>query len=160
MALKASIKKRACESVKSPATCWPGAGGPVFPTFLERWDARGTTRPLPCSCQRKLEPYPFSDTGNILLLSQGNCKYDWTTPNGSCTEVQGQGKKKKKNHADKQGRNESLDRQEWSSVSSRYLGTPAQKYTLCERDKQKPHRWLFFFNFVFYAGKQLIAKTE
>lgn len=70
------------------------------------------------------------------------------------------GKKKKKKHADKQGRNESLDRQEWSSVSSRYLETPTHKYTLCKRDKQETWPLTFFFNFVFCAGKQVIAKIE
>lgn len=138
MALKVSIKRLVSQSNRQLRA--DQAEGASSSQHFDRWVAWERTRPLPCSCQRKLEPSPFADTGHILLLSQGNCKYDWTHPNGSCTEVQGQGKKK---HADKQGRNESLDRQEWTSVSSRYLETLTQIYTLCKREKQKPASFPF-----------------
>lgn len=147
MALKVSIKRLVSQSNRQLRA--DQAEGASSSPHFDRWVAWERTRPLPCSCQRKLEPYPFADTGHILLLSQGNCKYDWTHPNGSCTEVQGQGKKK--THADKQGRNESLDGQEWSSVSSRYLETPTQIYTLCKREQQKPASFPFN-HLVIYWG--------
>lgn len=54
-------------------------------------------------------------------------------------------KVKVKKHEDKQGRNESLDRQEWTSVSRRYLETPIQKCNAVKREKQKPRSLTFSF---------------
>lgn len=64
--------------------------------------------------QRKLDSQPFSNGGNIGLLSQGNYNYEGLIQTAAARKSKVKVKKKK--NADKQGRNQSLDREEWSSL--------------------------------------------